>query len=148
MIGLKYTGKKIPFVFKNENLQCESMAWQKRGDIIKVPKPDAEFMAKHSGHDFHIVGHDDSEDDTPEVIVKEKPKKITPIVKERPRCGEIKTNGKPCMAAPMANGKCRSHGGKNEIEEPIQTLVDGKSPLEDVDLRDVGKDAEHPELIL
>ena len=56
MVGLKYTGKKIPFVYENENLGCKKMTWSKRGDVFEgVPIDDAEFMVLNSPSDFEII---------------------------------------------------------------------------------------------
>ena len=55
LVGLKYSGKKIPFTFVNENLLQNKMSWNKRGDVIDVPLEDAEWMVKWSPSDFQMV---------------------------------------------------------------------------------------------
>lgn len=124
MIGLKYTGKKIPFAYENENLVCGRMVWQEKKSVIRVPVEDAEFMVKYSGDDFEIVGHDDEEEtNIPEVIVKEPVKPFANVN----WCSELKKNGEPCKAPAMANGKCRFHGGEDEIEPEASPEVVGEN---------------------
>ena len=55
IVGLKYSGKKIPLTFVNENLLQNKMSWNKRGDVIDVPLEDAEWMVKWSPSDFQMV---------------------------------------------------------------------------------------------
>ena len=38
----------------------------------------------------------------------------TPTAKRKRYCGVIKKDGTPCKAPPMANGRCRIHGGINK----------------------------------
>lgn len=54
-MGLKYTGKKIPFSFDNPRLISGKMYWEKRGDVIQVPFQDAQVLTLGSGNDFQIV---------------------------------------------------------------------------------------------
>ena len=55
LVGLKYSGKKIPFTFLNDNLLQNKMSWSQRGDVIDVPMEDAEWMVKWSPSDFQMV---------------------------------------------------------------------------------------------
>ena len=55
LVGLKYTGRKIPFTFHNDNLIKKVMKWGVRGAVCDVPIEDAQWMVKWSPSDFQMV---------------------------------------------------------------------------------------------
>ena len=57
IVELKYTGKKIPFTFKNPMMNCGSLTWNERGEAVKCEYQDALVLIKGSGDDFKIVSH-------------------------------------------------------------------------------------------
>lgn len=55
LVGLRYSGKKIPFTFYNESFLQKKTTWNKKGDVVDIPLEDAERLVKGSPSDFQMV---------------------------------------------------------------------------------------------
>ena len=73
MVGLKYTGKKIPFRYEGENIRCGKMSWSKRGQVIEALREDAEEMENTSPTDFEMIVTNEDEPDAPITALEKGP---------------------------------------------------------------------------
>lgn len=99
IVELRYTGKKIPFKFANEQMKCKSLYWEKRGDVAKCEYADALVLTRGSGDDFKIVN--------PELVVELPSDQHRRVVEEMPETIPASTKrGRPRKvvqdAAPQA----------------------------------------------
>ena len=70
MVGLKYGGKKIPFIYEGENIVCGKMMWGERGQVIQVPREDAEEMVNTSPTDFVMIVQNEEPNDAPIAVLE------------------------------------------------------------------------------
>ena len=124
MAGLKYSGRKIPFIYEGENITCKKISWGERGQVQQVPLEDAELLASTSPTDFTIVPGI-SEEEPIETIEKEMEEEVVPSLEPEEEENSLACTHDECDFVAKSPHGLKMHTDRKH-PKPITPVIDIK----------------------